>query len=44
MVILLMEVGLVVGVIGFVLVLLLAVGAWKGRVRKVLDGIRILRN
>jgi len=34
-----MEVGLIVGVIGFVLVSLLAVGAWKGRVKEVLDGL-----
>lgn len=38
----LMEVGLVVGVIGFVLVLLLAMGAWKGRVREVFDGLAAL--
>lgn len=37
-----MEVGSVVGVIGFGLVVLLVLGAWKGRVKKVLDGLAAL--
>jgi len=37
-----MEVGLVVGIIGFALIVLLALGAWKGRVKKVLDGLAAL--
>jgi len=34
-----MEVGSVVGVIGFGLVVLLVLGVWKGKVKKVFDGL-----
>jgi len=37
-----MEVGSVVGVIGVVLVMLLALGVWKGRVKQVFNGLAIL--